>query len=158
MRRLIFLIVAIPFILLLASQVQQALYEPPESELTESERVVRLLENSTFNTPKEISVLLNKDHVDKQARVEFKTIVLKTDEEYLPRSPKSDVEANKVMKILTGDMPEQDFGQPVNDKAAHFRWLTPGGEEWTVSSIETSLGHFSRWKRRADLYQVLREE
>jgi hypothetical protein len=158
MRGLIFLVVAVPFVLLLASQLQQTFHEPPESELSEAERVERLLENSVFNTPKKIDVLLNKDHVDKQARVEYKTVILKTDEEYLPRSPKSLVAADKVMQILHNDMPEQDFGQAVGDKGGHFRWLTPGGEEWTVSSIETSLGFISRWKRRADMFQVLREE
>lgn len=157
MRAFIFLLVALPFVFFLTSGIRDALYEPPEESLAESEKVARTLEKLAFVTPKEIVVLFNDERVDKDAREQFKTIVLKTDEEYLPRSPKIKEKPETVLSILKRDMPDYDFGRSVDETAAYFRFLMPDSE-WNIISIQTSNGYFSRWEQRSDLYQLIREE
>lgn len=157
MRAFIFLLVALPFVFFLASGVRDAFYEPPEESLTESEKVARTLEKLVFVTPKEIVVLLNDERVDKNAREQFKTIILKTDEEYLPRSPKIKEKPETVLSIIKKDMPDHDLGEVVDETAAYFRFLMPDSE-WNIVSIKTSSGYYSRWEQRSDLYQLIREE
>jgi len=153
MKAVIFLIVILPFALLLTAQFK----ETPEHLKTEKEKLVDLLEDLTFNTPKEIIVLSNEDHFDPKTRVTIKTLILKTNEEYLPKSPPISNKAKTVLETLKTDLPEHDFGEPKSTQAHSFRWLTPSSE-WLVSSVETSYGHFSRWKKTTDVHQLSRDE
>ena len=157
MRGFIFLVVALPFVYFLASGVKDALYEPPEDSLTEPEKVARTLEKLAFAAPKNIEVLLNDERVDKGAREQFKTIILKTDEEYLPRSPKIKEKPELVLNVIKKDIPDYSFGEIVEGSAAYFRFLMPNSE-WNIVSIQTSNGYISRWEQRSDLFQVMREE
>ena len=157
MRAFILLLVVLPFVYFLASGVRDAFQEPPEDSLSESEKIARSLEKMVFETPGEITVLLDNKRVDKDARVAFRTLVLKTDEEYLPRSPKIEEKAESVLKVIKKELPDLDLGEIVDGTAAYFRFLMPDSE-WNIVSIKTSNGYYSRWEQRSDLYQLIREE
>ncbi len=153
MKAVIFLIVILPFAFLLTAEFD----EPPEHLKTEKEKLVDLLEDLTFNTPKEIIILSNDDHFNPKTRVKIKTLILKTNEEYLPKSPRISNKAQIVLDALKTDLPAHDFGEPTSTQAHSFRWLTPNSE-WLVSSVETSNGYFSRWKKTTDVHQFSRDE
>ena len=153
MRGLIFLVVIIPFILLIVSELSESLKETPEHLKTEQQKVVEMLEDFTFNTPAQMEVLLNREHIDNKTRERIKTIVLKTDEEYLPKTQRVPDKADNVIAILEKSLPNGQFGQAKSDTGSFFRMLT-ANSEWLVYSIETDQGHFSRWERRADVYQA----
>jgi len=153
LKAIIFFIVVLPFIFLLAVQLD----EPPEHLKTEKEKLVDLLEDLTFNTPKEIIILSNEEHFDQKTRVKIKTLILKTNEEYLPKSPRILNKAKTVLDRLKTGLPAHDFGEPKSTQAHSFRWLTPNSE-WIVSSVETSYGHFSRWEKTTDVHQLSRDE
>lgn len=152
MRGLLFLIAIVPLALMLAAQFKSESDRVP----TEKEQIVSLLEDMTFNTPRRIQVLLNEDRLDKEKRQRIKTIILKTDEEYLPKSQRIVDKAPVVLDILRKDLAGHDFGTAVGDKASYFRWLTSDAE-WTLSSVETSNGHYSRWEGVGDIYQLRAE-
>lgn len=149
MRQLVFLIFILPFVFLLALSLR----EPPEESLTEDKKIAALLEDMTFNTPKQIKVLANKEYNDNTKREHVKTIVLKTNEEYLPRTPRIQDKSRVVLDMLKKEVPDYDFGTPVNEYASYFRWLTPNGE-WTASSVVTSQGDFSIWERRSEFSEL----
>ncbi len=130
--------------------------EKPEHLLTKADKVERMLEDYTFNTPKQISVLYQQEHEDKKTRERVKVIVLQTNEEYLPKSPKMPDSFQTVLNELKIHIPDQDFGEQVAEKAAYFQWLSPNSS-WVVTSIETTNGHFSRWEKRADVHQLSNE-
>lgn len=149
MKKWIFLIIILPFVFILGV----ALRDEPEETLTEDKKIVALLEGMTFNTPKQISVISNIERNDNATHQRVKTIVLKTDEEYLPRSPKIPDNAAIVLEMLKREVPNYDFGVPIHEQASNFRWLTPNGD-WTVSSLTTSQGEFSLWERRAEFNEL----
>jgi hypothetical protein len=149
MKQLLFLIIILPFVFLLGLSLR----DEPEESLTEDKKIAALLEDMTFNTPKTITVLLNTEHNDNATRQRVKTIVLKTNEEYLPRTPRIQDKSQAVIGLLKKEVPNYDFGAPINEQGSYFRWLTPNGE-WTASSVETSLGNFSIWERRAEFNEL----
>ena len=153
MRALIFFIIIIPFVLLIMAQC----HEKPEHLKTESEKIADLLEDLTFNTPKEITVLFNNDYADQKTREKIKTLILKTDEEYLPKSPKISNKPETVLNALHTSLPDHDFGKPSGTEANYFRWLT-SNSEWTVSAVKTSQGYFSHWQKVTDVHQLSRDE
>ncbi|MDH5544608.1 MAG: hypothetical protein OEZ43_03380 [Gammaproteobacteria bacterium] len=157
MKGLLFLVVIIPFALLLVSECTQSVKETPEHLKTEQEKVTTLLKDFTFNTPGNIDVLLHRDQVDNKTRERVKTIVLKTNVEYLPKTPRITDKASEVLAILQQTLPEQDFGQAVNDEGSFFRMMT-ANSEWFVYTVETTSGHYSRWERRADVYQATSDQ
>lgn len=149
MKGLLFIIVLAVF----AYTLGTAFRETPEHMLTETEKVQRFLADFTFNKPSEITVLYDNQRVDNKTRETIKTLILKTDEEYLPKSPKVPDTFDNVITLLKNSVPSHDFGEQTGVEGGYFQWLTKNST-WTVSSIETSNGHYSRWERRTDVYQV----
>lgn len=158
MRQLILLIVIVPFILLIVSELQQQFREIPEDELTDQQKVERALDGMTFNTPSEMDVLINREYVDNSKRERVKLIIVRSEGEYLPMSPRIDDKSVSVLSILRKDLPEYDFGVPENEQASYFRMLTSNQRDWNVVSLKTDKGYFSRWEQRTDLHQLIREE
>jgi len=154
MKALIFFLIVTPFVLLIMAQC----HEKPEHLKTESEKVVDLLEDFTINTPDKITVLFNNDYVDNKTREKIMTLILQTDEEYRPKSPKISNKSHTVLNALQTSLPEHDFGQPSGTDANYFRWLASANSEWTVSAVETSLGFFSHWQKVTDVHQLSRDE
>ncbi len=130
--------------------------DPPEHMLSRSDKVKNLLEDVTLSTPNYVSVLYQTDVEDKQSRKITKTLVLKTYDEYIPRSPVTKGTYQTALSTMKNHLPEYDFGEPVVDTANYFSWLTPNAQ-WSVLAIETSNGFFSRWKRVADKHQFINE-
>jgi len=149
MRGLIFVTV----IAMVAFIVVNELRDPPESMLTERDKIERFLADYTFNSPKDIVVLFQREDVDNKTREKVKTLVLRTDEEYIPRSPRIPDQSMRVFTALTAMVPEHDFGAPIDERAGYFQWLGPN-TQWKVSSVVTSTGHYSLWERREDVYQL----
>ncbi len=129
----------------------------PVSVVSEREEVKAILADITFNTPKRVNVLLNEQFLDKKSRIRYNTYVFKTDEAYLPKSPKNPDTAANALEILQTALPEYDFGEPMNDEASYSRLLI-GNAEWTISSLHTTYGHFSKWVKQVDAYQLLSED
>lgn len=129
----------------------------PEEVKSEREEVKEILADITFNTPKRINVLLNEQYLDKKSRIRYNTYVFKTDEEYLPKSPKNpDTSANALI-ILKEVLPEYDFGEAINQDASYSHLLF-GNAEWTISSVHTTHGFFSKWEKQVDAYQLIGED
>jgi len=129
----------------------------PEAVISEREEVKEILADITFNTPKRINVLYNEQFLDKQTRIRYNTYVFKTDEEYLPKSPKNPDTAANALVILKEVLPDYDFGEPINADASYSHLLI-GNAEWTISSLHTTRGHFSKWEKQMDAYQLLNED
>lgn len=158
MRKLILLVVIVPFIILLINGVQDAFKEVPEDQLTAQQKVERILKGLTFTTPQSFDVLLNEERVDKNKRESIKLLLLKSDVEYLPMSPRVEDKLEPALDVFKKDLPNYDFGKPLGEKASYFRMLTSNERDWNVITIQTDKGYFSRWEQRADLYQLIREE
>ncbi|HFE38776.1 MAG TPA: hypothetical protein ENK06_10235 [Gammaproteobacteria bacterium] len=125
--------------------------------VSERDEAKELLADITFNTPKRINILLHERHVDKKTRTRYTTLVFKTDEEYLPKSPKNFASSADVLKILQTTLPEYDFGEPISDKASYSHLLI-GNAEWTISSLHSTHGYFSQWVKQMDVYELLNED
>ncbi len=131
--------------------------DPPEHMLSRSDKVKNLLEDYTFNTPNYVSVLYQTEVENKQTRKVTKTLVLRTYDEYIPRSPVTKGTYQTALNTLKNLLPEHDFGDAVAEKANYFSWITPNAQ-WSVTSIETNKGYYSRWKRVSDKHQFINEE
>ncbi len=149
MKKYLFLLVSAVVVFFVASQLRIDREHIP----TESEIVVDLLENFAFIRPKEVDVLFKEKNADKKRREIILIMVLKTVDEYLPKSSRIEDKASRALEIMRTSLPDYDFGEPVSEKASYFRMLT-SDSEWTVSTIETSQGHFSRWKRVTDMFSA----
>jgi len=152
MKALIFTII----IALLGFIVISDLRDPPEHMQTEADKVKDFLEDYAFNTPKHIGVLF-QDEVDiKDSRKVIKTIIVRSNEEFLPKSPRAPDKYTVVLNEMKKHLPEHNFGEQVSEKGSFFSWVSPDAQ-WNVSSIETSMGHYSKWVRSADKYQLSNE-
>lgn len=149
MKALIFFIILAPLVFMLGAELR----DTPEELLTDSEKVQRILEDYTFNTPQKIDVLLHVDTIDNDKRERVKTIILKTDELYLPKSPKAPESAKQIHSAIQKSIPDIPVAELSDDKGLYFHWLTPN-DSWTVLAIETQDGFYSRWERRADQFQA----
>lgn len=125
--------------------------------VSEREEVKEILADITFNTPKRINVLYNEQFLDKKTRIRYNTYVFKTDEEYLPKSPKNPDSAKNALSILKDVLPDYDFGEPISSKASYSHLLI-GNAEWIISSLHTTRGYFSKWEKQVDAYQLLGED
>jgi len=150
-------LVVMPILILIGLVVSDFSGEEVEEEKSEKEIVLEMLEDITFNTPPRISVLRNEQYVDKSARIRYNTLILKTDQEYLPKSPKNPYLSTKVMEELKADLPSHKFGEPMNKDASYSRFLFANAE-WTVSWAQTDSGFYSKWVKKEDIHQLLREE
>lgn len=121
--------------------------------MSEKDKIERFLTDYTFNTPAEITVLHDQESLDQDTRMRVRTLLLKSNEEYLPMSPRISDQADRVLGALKSTVSGYDFGVPVEGGASYFQWLSPTSE-WKVSSLQTDKGHFSLWERRADVYQL----
>lgn len=130
--------------------------DPNNAEKSDKDIAMELLEDITFNTPPRISILHNEQFVDKQARIRYNTLILKTDEEYLPKSPKNPDNSANALEILQENLPDYNFGNPVSDKASYSHLLI-GNAEWTISLLHTDRGYFSKWVKKVDVHQLLNE-
>ncbi len=152
MKLLVFTIILAALVFIVAVDTR----EKPEHLQTEADKVENLLEDYVFNTPKQISVLYQQEDEDKKTRERIKTIVLKTDEEYVPKSPRIPNGFQAVLDEMQSHLPDYDFGEQVSEKATLFHWLSPGAN-WVVTSIVTTNGYYSRWERRMDVHQLSNE-
>lgn len=158
MRGLILLIVITPFLLLIVAELRQAFDEPPEDMLTPAQKVERVLDGVAFNTPPDLKVLIHDERVDKQKRERVTLLVLQSNVEHQPKSPRIDDKSAAVLSILQKDLPEFSFGAPIDEHASSFRMLTSNDRAWIVFSVQTENGYFSRWEQRVDMHQLIREE
>ena len=152
MKALVFTVI----IAILGFIVLADLRDPPEHMQTEADKVKEFLEDYTFNTPKHIGVLHQNEFENKETRKIITTIILRSNEAYLPKSPKIDDNYQAALNAMKVDLPNHDFGEPVSEKASFFSWLSPDAQ-WSVSAIETSQGHYSRWVKSADKFQLRNE-
>ncbi len=130
--------------------------DKPEHMKTDWERIREQLGPYAFNTPKDIEVLLRRQSVDQKTRERIERLILKTNEEFLPRTPRIPDSVDNVMRALRKYLPDYDFGEPVVEEGSYFHWLSPN-TKWFVSSIETSRGHFSFWEKRMDVSQLIND-
>jgi len=146
----------LPVLILLTILLFMGFDEESDGEKSEKDVVMELLEDITFNTPPRVSILFNEQFVDKKSRVRYNTLIVKTDEEYLPKSPKNPDNATNALEILKESLPEYNFGKPMSEKA-HYSHLLIGNAEWTISLLHTDRGHFSKWVKKVDVHQLLNE-
>jgi len=146
----------LPVLILLTILLFVGLKEDPNEEKSEKDIVMELLEDITFNTPLRVNILFNEQFVDKKSRIRYNTLIVKTDEEYLPKSPKNPDNSANALEILHESLPDYNFGIPVSDKASYSHLLI-GNAEWTISSLHTDRGHFSKWVKKVDVHQLLNE-
>jgi len=149
MKKYIFLLIAA----LIAFFVGTELRIERERIPTESELVIEFLEDFSFTNPRELNVLLKHKTVDKKRRENILVLVLKTDQEYWPKSQRIKDDTDKVMDIFKASLPDYDFGVPEKGTASYFRMLT-FDSAWEVSTIQTSNGYFSRWKQVTDIFSA----
>jgi len=149
MKKYLFLLVCAVVVFFVASELRIERERIP----TESEIVVDLLGEYAFNTPLEVAVLFNEETENRKKREKIKIIILKTNEEYLPKAQRVPDKSIQVIDILNDKLPDYDFGFPVSESASFFRMLT-SNSDWGVSTIETSLGHFSLWRRVTDIHHA----
>ena len=152
MKALVFTII----IALLGFIVLSDLRDPPEHMQTEADKVKEFLEDYAFNTPKHIGVLHQDEVENKETRKIVKTIILRSNQEYLPKSPRIADDYQTTLNEMKEDLPNHDFGEQVSEESSFFSWLSPDAQ-WSVSAIETSKGHYSKWVRSADKFQLRRE-
>ena len=152
MKPLVFTII----IAILAFIVLSDLRDPPEHMQTEADKVKEFLEDYTFNTPKHIGVLHQDEFENKETRKIITTIILRSNEAYLPKSPKIDSDYQTALNSMRENLPHHDFGEQVSEKSTFFSWLSPDAQ-WSVTAIETSKGHYSKWIKSADKFQVRNE-
>ena len=150
------LTVFLPLMILLTLSLFINYDEDPDAVPSEKDIVIKLLEDITFNTPPRVSILLNEQFVDKQSRIRYNTLVLKTDEEYLPKSPKNPDNSKNTLQKLNDSLPDYNFGKPIDNKSNYSHFLI-GNAEWTVSYIQTDRGYFSKWVKKVDVAQLLSE-
>jgi len=156
MRPSTFFLVILPIIVLVSFMYMGAFDKKPEPPKTDREKALELIEEIAFNRPPRISLLMNQQFVDKKTREKFNILIFKTDEEFQPRSSPVPEKTNSVLNMLQTDLPDTDFGEPIENKATYARLLF-GNAEWTISSIQTSNGYFSKWVKKVDVHQLIRE-
>ena len=149
MQKYIFLLVAAVIVFFIATEMRLERERIP----TEAEKVSELLEDYVFIRPREVSVLFNETTVDNQRREKTLIMVLKSDQEYQPKSQRIPDNSNKIINLMNDSLPDYDFGTPIAEEANFFRMLT-ADSDWKVSTIETSKGYFSRWKRVTDTFSA----
>jgi hypothetical protein len=152
MKALIFTIVIAVFATIFINEFR----DPPEHMMTEAEKIERLVDDFTFNTPQEIVVLSQNEVIDNKTRERVLTIVLQTDSEYLPKTPRIADRPAVVLKALQTTVPDHDFGEALEKGASYFHWLSTNSK-WSVASMETTTGHYSRWEKRVDVYEATLE-
>jgi len=126
-------------------------------EKSETDLAIEMLEDITFNKPPRVKLLFNEQFVDKQSRIRYNTLIFKTDKEFMSKSPKNPDSNTNVLDLMKENLPEYNFGTPIEDKASYSHMLL-GNAEWTVVSIESDLGHFSKWVKKVDVNQLLSED
>lgn len=146
MAKYVFLLISAVIVFVIASEMRIERDRIP----TKSEKMVELLENYAFSAPKVVEVLLDEEIDNKKTREKVKVIIIRTDTEYLPKAQRVPDKAENVMDILSARLPGNDFGTPLSENASFFRMLT-SNSDWAVSTIETTRGHFSLWKRVTDI-------
>jgi len=149
MKQFLLFIAIIPVVLIVATEFSKK----PDQAMTEREKLMDTLNDMTFNRPERITVLIDETTVDKKARERVRTLVLKTNEEYVPKSQRRKSSTDAVLKLLKEKLPEYEFGEIVNSEASFFHLLSPRAE-WAVSSLETNKGFYSRWESREDFHSI----
>ena len=149
MQKYLFLLVSAVVVFFVASELRIERERIP----TEGEKAIELLENFIVIRPREVDVLFKEFTVDNKRREKVLIMVLKSDMEFQPRSSRVVDSSENVIKMMKASLPEHDFGTPKAEDANFYRMLT-SDSEWMVSTIETSEGYFSRWKRITDMFSA----
>ena len=149
MKKYVFLLIAAVIAFVVGTELRLERERVP----TEAELVVDFLEDYAFVRPREVTVLLKETTVDKKRREKKLVLVLKSDEEYLPKSQRIKDDDAKVLGIFQDSVPDYDFGTVEPGSASYFHMLTFDAE-WKVSTIKTSNGHFSHWEQVTDLFSA----
>jgi len=149
MKKYIFLLIAAAITFFVASELRIERERIP----TEAEVVSDMLENFVFVRPREIEVLYKKETVDNKERQKILVLVLKSDEEYLPKSQRIVDNAENIILNFKTLLPDYDFGTAKEGNPSFFRMLT-ADSEWSVSTIKTTQGYFSQWKRVTDIFSA----
>lgn len=149
MQKYIFLLISAVVVFFVASELRIERERVP----TEAEKAIDLVENFIVIRPKEVDVLFKEFTVDNKRREKILVMILKSDQEFQPKSSRVPDKSSNVIDMMNASLPEQDFGTPKAEDANFYRMIT-ADSEWMVSTIETSKGYYSRWKRVTDMFSA----
>jgi len=153
MQKYLFLLVTVVVVFYVASELRIERERVP----TEGEVANKLLEDFIVIRPRDVDVLFKEFTVDNKRREKILVMILKSDQEYMPRASRVPEKSSAVIKMMHESLPDYDFGTPKSEEANFYRLLT-SNSEWMVSTIETSKGYYSRWKRITDMFSATSNE
>ena len=106
MQKYLFLLVAAVVVFFVASELRIERERTP----TEGEVANNLLENFIVIRPKDVDVLFKEFTVDNKRREKILVMILKSDQEYMPRASRVPDQSSEVIKMMHDSLPDYDFG------------------------------------------------
>ena len=94
----------------------------------------------------EVTILFNESIDDEREGANILTIVTFSDKAFIVNKGSAlTVNSQTALDAIKVDLPDYDFGHPVNQTATSYRWNE--NDQWGVTLVETTNGYYSRWQR-----------
>jgi len=123
--------------------------ETNETKVDDKE-ILNIISTQISQRDSEFTVLFKENINDEREGINILTIITASETQpVLNKGEALIVNFQTALNLFKIDLPNYDFGQQVNNNATSYRWNK--NVQWSVSTINTSNGFYSRWQRITDL-------